>query len=153
MGEVEEVTVRMTQLRLTTGETVLLPNSILYKNPVQILTNRGTRRVTVICGVSYDTELDSAIAVIKDAVTSCASVSNQQSVQIFPIEFGSSSIDIEVTWWTESKPFDVRASRAEVICSVKSALDRAEIEIPFPYRTLTFKAPLKVNEGLETQGQ
>lgn len=148
MGEVEEVTVRMTQLRLTTGEIVLLPNAILYKNPVNILTNRGTRRVTVICGVSYDTELDSAIAVIECAVHSCKSVSSHQPVQVFPTEFGSSSIDIEVTWWTESKPFDVRASRAEVICGVKSALDQAGIEIPFPYRTLTFKEPLKVDRQL-----
>lgn len=40
-------------------------------------------------------------------------------------------------------PVDVRRSRAEVITAVKKFLDDASIEIPFPYRTLTFKEPLK----------
>ncbi|MEZ5449250.1 MAG: mechanosensitive ion channel family protein [Thiolinea sp.] len=47
-----------------------------------------------------------------------------------------------MTWWTGSKPVDIRRSRDEVIAAVKRALDDAGIEIPFPYRTLTFSEPL-----------
>ena len=32
----------------------------------------------------------------------------------------------------------------EVVSKVKAALDEAGIEIPFPYRTLTFKEPLAI---------
>jgi len=63
-------------------------------------------------------------------------------VQIFAQAFGASSIDFEVTWWTGSSPLEIRRSRDEVVASVKRALDDAGIEIPFPYRTLTFKQPL-----------
>ena len=45
-------------------------------------------------------------------------------------------------------PLDVRRSRDEVVAAVKRALDDAGIEIPFPYRTLTFKEPL----GISTTG-
>jgi small-conductance mechanosensitive channel len=31
------------------------------------------------------------------------------------------------------------------ITAIKTALDEAGIEIPFPYRTLTFKEPLGIN--------
>lgn len=144
MGEVEDITVRMTQLRLTTGEMVLMPNAILYKNPVNILTNNGNRRVTITCGVSYDTDVEQAVAVITRAVKGCKSVSQDQPVQVFPEGFGSSSIDIEVAWWTDARPVDIRASRGEVVQSIKRALDSEGIEIPFPYRTLTFKEPLPV---------
>ncbi|WP_197703565.1 hypothetical protein [Marinobacter sp. LV10R510-11A] len=52
---------------------------------------------------------------------------------------------IEVSWWTGSRPLDIRESRDEVVASIKSALDKAGIEIPFPYRTLTFNDPVSIN--------
>jgi len=71
-------------------------------------------------------------------------------LKIFPRAFGPSSIDIEVAWWTDSTPLAVRRSRGEVITAIKAALDDAGIEIPFPYRTLTFKETLQV-KGLQNQ--
>ena len=50
-----------------------------------------------------------------------------------------------MTWWTGSKPVNIRESRDEVVAAVKSALDKSGIEIPFPYRTLTFNQPISVN--------
>lgn len=144
MGEVEDITVRMTQLRLTTGEMVLVPNAILYKNPVNILTNNGKRRVSITCGVSYDTDIEQAVEAITTAVKRCKSVTGSKPIQVFPEAFGSSSIDIEVAWWTDARPVDIRSSRGEVIQSIKRELDDREIEIPFPYRTLTFKESLPV---------
>ena len=35
-------------------------------------------------------------------------------------------------------------ARDAVVAAVKSALDEAGIEIPFPYRTPTFKHPLEI---------
>jgi small-conductance mechanosensitive channel len=72
-------------------------------------------------------------------------ISDSRPVEIFANEFADSSINFEVSWWTGSKPLDIRASRDEVVASIKSALDNSGIEIPFPYRTLTFKQPLNVN--------
>lgn len=144
LGEVEDVTIRMTKLRLTSGELMLVPNSFLFKNPVNVVTNRTLRRVEIIAGVAYDVDLEQALAVIQEAVESCSTVHSSKAVQVFPQGFGDSSIDIEVAWWTQAKPFDVRQSRAEVIIAIKRALDQAGIEIPFPYRTLTFKEPLPI---------
>jgi small-conductance mechanosensitive channel len=71
------------------------------------------------------------------------SVDSDKKVQIFAQAFGASSIDFEVTWWTGSSPLEIRQSRDQVVAAVKRALDEAGIEIPFPYRTLTFKEPLE----------
>jgi small conductance mechanosensitive channel len=71
-------------------------------------------------------------------------VEPSKPVEIFPQAFGSSSIDIEVTWRTGNMPVDIRRSRGEVITAVKKALDEAGIEIPFSYRTHTFKEPLAI---------
>ena len=82
------------------------------------------------------------VRVIREAVESCESVDEGRDVEVFPQAFGASSIDIEVAWWTDPTPLGIRRSRGEVVTAVKRALDEAGIEIPFPYRTLTFKEPL-----------
>ncbi|OEY70897.1 mechanosensitive ion channel protein MscS [Rheinheimera salexigens] len=145
-GTVEAILVRETHIRKTDGELVILPNSMLFKNPLTIKTDIDQRRTTIICGVGYGENVDEARSVIKQAVTDCKTViSDSRPVQIFANEFADSSVNFEVTWWTGSKPIDIRQSRDEVIAAIKSALDNADIEIPFPYRTLTFNQPVSIN--------
>jgi len=146
-GRVERVLVRMSYIRLTSGELVVVPNAFLFKNPVTVLTSLATRRVQIMAGVAYDVDVPTAVDVITRAVTSCNSVNGERPVQVFPQGFGESSIDIEVTWWTDPEPVDIRRSRAEVVVAIKQALDAEGIEIPFPYRTLTFKEPLPVQSS------
>jgi small conductance mechanosensitive channel len=143
-GKVESVNIRMTEIRLTTGELVLVPNSTLFKNPVNVLTNKPHRRVTIITGIAYGEDVSASVEIIEKAVKNCNTVELSKPVEIFPQAFGSSSVDIEVTWWTGNEPIDIRRSRGEVVTAVKKALDEAGIEIPFPYRTLTFKEPIPI---------
>ena len=146
-GEVVRVTVRMTEIRLPSGELVVLPNSILFKNPVEIITAPSRRRIAIVVGVAYGASVADAVKVIEKAVRDCASVDSDKAVQVFPQAFGASSIDIETAWWTGAGLLDERRSRGEVLTAIKSALDEAGIEIPFPYRTLTFKEPLQTRSA------
>ncbi|MFD1216461.1 mechanosensitive ion channel family protein [Microbulbifer celer] len=146
-GRVEAVEVRNTAIRRTTGELVIVPNLFLFKNPCEILTDRNKRRITIIAGVAYGEDVATAVKVIEAAVLDCETVRDDEPVQIFPQGFGDSCIDIEVTWWSGSSPLEGRRSRGEVVTAVKKALDDAGIEIPFPYRTLTFKESLTVGKA------
>lgn len=145
-GIVEDITIRDTLVRQTDGQPVIVPNSVLFKNPVTVRTDRDKRRVTVMCGVAYDEDVDAAREVIERALQKVDSVDTDEPVQVLAQSFGASSIDFEVTWWTGSKPVDVRKSRDAVVAQVKSALDEAGIEIPYPYQTLTFHEPLPVRQ-------
>ena len=145
-GIVEDITIRDTLVRQTDGQPVIVPNSVLFKNPVTVRTDRDKRRVTVMCGVAYDEDVDAAREVIEQAVHKVDSVDTDKPVQVFAQSFGASSIDFEVTWWTGSQPVDVRKSRDAIVAQVKSALDEAGIEIPYPYQTLTFHEPLPVRQ-------
>ncbi len=146
-GKVENILVRETHLRQTDGQLVIVPNSMLFKNPLRIRTDIDQRRTTIICGIAYSEDVAHGRDVITQAVNSCSSViTDEQPVQIFAQEFADSAINFEVTWWTGSLPVDIRRSRDEVITAVKQALDEAGIEIPFPYRTLTFNEPLQLQK-------
>lgn len=144
-GFVEEITVRDTNLRRTDGQRIVVPNAILFKNPVHVRTDNNERRITVMCGVAYGEDVDQCRDIIKKTVEGLNTVNKNKEVQIFAQAFGASSVDFEVTWWTGSSPLEIRKSRDEVVAAVKRALDDAGIEIPFPYRTLTFKEPLNIN--------
>lgn len=137
-GSVEEVQIRMTLIRSVTGELILVPNATIYKNVVRVLTNKPERRLTIMCGIAYGENVGEGRRVIEEAVKSCQTISTTKPVEIFAQAFGASSIDFEVTWWTKPTPLDQRRSRDEVVEAVKSALDEAGIEIPYPYRTLVF---------------
>lgn len=137
-GQVEQITIRDTKLRKTDGQVIVMPNAMLFKNPVVVRTAQDFRRTTIICGVAYGEDVDEARAVITKAVKAVDEVRDDiRDVQIFAQAFGASSIDFEITWWTGSRPVDIRQSRDQVVAAVKRALDEAGIEIPFPYRTLT----------------
>ncbi len=149
-GQVEVITIRDTHIRQTDGQLVVAPNAMFFKNPVTIRTSGELRRTTVICGVAYGEDVDRAREVIEAAVHAVDSVRDDvKDVQIFAQEFADSSINFEVTWWTGSRPVDIRSSRDKVVAAVKRALDDNGIEIPFPYRTLTFKEPMSMRRATD----
>ncbi len=145
-GKVEYITLRETHVRKLSGELTVVPNSILFKNPVEILTDIEQRRHEVVVGVSYDTHLDHAADVIRRAVEDIDEVLVSKGVDIFAQEFNSSSVDFLVRWWAGASPRAGWESKDKVVRAIKSAFDEAGIEIPFPYVTHTFKETVPVSQ-------
>ena len=63
---------------------------------------------------------------------------------MFAHAFTDEGIEFEVTWWTGSRPVDVRRSRDEVVAAVKQALDEAGLRVAVPRRGLAFDPPLEI---------
>lgn len=148
-GIVEEITIRMTELRRTNGELIVLPNARLFKEPVVVRTSQSVRRMTIAAGVAYEADVDEARRVITEAVKACDTVNQDHEVEVFIDGLGASSVDFAVTWWCGAMPLQERASRDQVVGSVKKALDAAGIEIPWPQQVVSFKTPLAVDRGKE----
>ena len=148
-GKVEHITLRETHIRKLSGEVTIVPNSVLFKNPVEILTDKDQRRHDVVIGVSYDTDLDEAAEVIRKAVTGIEEVDTDKGIDIFAQEFNSSSVDFLVRWWSGSTPRAGWESKDKVVRAIKRGLDDAGIEIPFPYVTHTFKERVPIAEAAE----
>ncbi len=145
VGRVEDVQLRMTSIRKPSGELVILPNSELITNAVEVITDQAERRIEVMTGVAYGEDVTNAVEVIQKAMNSIELINHDKDVLVLPTAFGASSIDISLLFWTGSKLMDERKAKAEVVTKVKAALDEAGIEIPFPYRTLTFDEPLQLH--------
>nr|WP_202386862.1 mechanosensitive ion channel family protein [Qipengyuania algicida] len=138
-GTVEKITLRETHIRQFSGELTILPNSTIFKNPVKIYSDRPFRRFQLTVGVSYDTDLTRARKVIANAVKTVEGVDGDHASEVYLREFGGSSIDLLVRWWVDTKQNSLMEVQSNVVNAIKEALDQAEIEIPFPYITHTFK--------------
>ena len=138
-GKVEHITLRETHIRKLSGELTIVPNSMIFKNPVEILTDETMRRHEVVAGVSYDTDLDHAAEVIRKSVEAVEGTDTDRGVDVFATTFNSSSVDFLVRWHAGSAPRDMWSSTDKVVRAIKRGLDDAGIEIPFPYVTHTFK--------------
>lgn len=146
-GKVERVSIRETYIRQTDDQLILVPNHFLFTNPLYILTDKPLRRFEIIVGIAFDEHMEVARSVIRDALTDLDLVAKNKPIEVYAREFNSSSMDFTVRWWAPSGPLDMHQSRDKVVTAIKLALDEAGIEIPFPYRTLTFKEPIAMRTG------
>ncbi|PEQ13361.1 mechanosensitive ion channel protein MscS [Novosphingobium sp. PC22D] len=145
-GTVEKITLRETHIRQFSGELTIMPNSMIFKNPVKIHTDQVERRFDIMVGVAYDTDLPEAEAAIMRALKSVDTIAHNRPVDAFAREFGASSIDFWVRWWVNTKEQNLFLVQRDVVYAIKRELDAAGIEIPFPYVTHTFKEDVPIKE-------
>lgn len=137
-GKVEKITLRETHIRQFSGELTIMPNSMIFKNAVKIFTDPGQRRFQIMVGVSYDADLEQARKAIHDAVVSVEGIMPAKGADVYAREFGASSIDFLVRWWVDTRTSSLFEVQNAVVLAIKTALDDAKIEIPYPYVTHTF---------------
>lgn len=139
LGTVEDVTLRYTAIRRAQGQIVLIPNSMVFKDPLINYTETSDRRVDLEVGVSYADDLEEVKRVAIEAVAGVPGRNETRDVELFYTGFGGSSIDFVVRFWlTDAYQGSFMAARSEAIVRIKGAFDRAGITIPFPIRTLDF---------------
>lgn len=146
LGKVEKITLRETYVRQLSNELTIMPNSMLFKNAVQILTDDTVRRNEVVVGVSYDTDLEVAQQAIYDAMQTVDALVEDRPVVVYAQQFGGSSIDFLVQWYAQSAARDLRQTKSEAIKAIKKGLDAAGIDIPFPIQTNYFPEPLRIEQ-------
>ena len=146
LGKVEKITLRETYVRQLSNELTIMPNSMLFKNAVKILTDDTVRRNEVVVGVSYEADLEVAQKAIEDAMKTVDAVVEDRPVIVYAQEFGGSSIDFLVQWYAQSAARDLRQTKSEAIKAIKKGLDAAGIDIPFPIQTNYFAEPLRIEQ-------
>jgi small-conductance mechanosensitive channel len=147
-GTVEQIDIRTTQIRTYTGERVLLPNSTVFTSAVLVRTAFGSRRTDLEVGVDYNTPLPKAAKILERVITKVEGVLEDPAPEIDLLEFGDSSINFAVRYWTLPQIREVRHAQTKAIFAIKQAFDEADINIPYPIRSLYFYNQDKYNDYL-----
>ena len=141
-GTVEDIKIRATTIRTYDGRQVVIPNSDLYTSALTVNTAYKQRRLQVAVGIGYEDDIEAAKAEIIQALNKADSVSKKAEPSVIATGFGGSTIDLMVRWFIEDgTQANKVASIHEVIVEIKTALDTAGVNIPFPIRTIDLSDP------------
>lgn len=151
-GIVEHVSVRNTHIRRSDGVRIVIPNAVLFANPVHVLTDLPFTRQKVTCIINLDEDIEKIRKIINQAVIESHSVNKDKDkdIQVYVELLSSAGINFDIYWWCSSKQADIRYSRDEVLSNIKKALDVANIELSHSY-TLSFEkaVPIELNHKEE----
>lgn len=148
MGKIIEIQTRATVLKAFDGTKIIVPNAELFKNQVTSLTSNPFRRIQIINGVSYDSDLRRTYQVVMDAVKSTPGVLAMPKPSIFFYEWGDYSINFKINAWVDTKGGWVKI-RNQLIMNIGEALDKSGIEIPYPIQTILMNKEGGAESGLE----
>jgi len=133
-GMVESVGIMSTQIRLWSGEILTLPNSTILASPIYNYSRSVARRVDIKIGISYRSDIDKAIEVIKTVLWNNELVLAEPEPVIIVDSLAESSVDLKILFWVPAQEF--WTVRKVVIRDLKKALESVGIEIPLPQRVV-----------------
>ncbi len=138
-GFVTEISLRNIILRKPDNNVVVIPNSKFIDGSFTNYSLNKRARIFVNCGVGYESDLqmveDLTVKIIKNQFEQV----DDEEVEFFFTEFGDSSINFMVRFWTDCiNVKQEHAARHKAIKLIKQHFDERDINIPFPIRTLDF---------------
>ena len=132
IGVVKEIEIFTTKLTGLSNREIIIPNGSLSNGNIINYTTEGTRRVDLIFGVGYDSDIKNTKNVLLEVLTSHPKVLQDPIPTVNVLELADSSINFAVRPWCKSE--DYWTVYFEVTEKTKEALDTAGIEIPYPHQ-------------------
>ncbi len=139
-GLVENINLRITQLRDAEGRLITVPNSA-----VDIVANRSSEwsRADINIPVAYQSDIDCAIAVIHQVAEIMTQDPQwQEQIWEFPNILGVDQFSdrgIMIRVWIKTEPLEQWNVAREFRRRVKIALDMAGVSIPVPQQQILFE--------------
>ncbi len=134
MGTVKEITLNFTELADLSNVKVIVPNSEVWGNTIRNYSANTTRRAEWTFGVGYGANLATAERVIRETIMADPRAKSDPEPFIQVNNLGDFSVDFLVRVWCDAS--DLFAFQADMKRQVKEALDAADVDIPFPTRTV-----------------
>ncbi len=131
-GQVQEITWRATKLRTKAGQFLVVPNSVIGKEPILNFSEPTVpTRVEVEVGASYATPPNDVKRAMHEAIANAPLAMRTPEPQVVIKAFGGSSIDYLALFWIQDYATD-RMARDQVRTNIWYTFRRYNIEIPFP---------------------
>lgn len=128
-GTVSEIQIFYTKLVTGDNKVIILPNGNLANNTITNVTASKCRRMDILVGISYSSDLKHAKEVLQEVLDKDEKVLKDKERTVFVDELAASGVNIGVRCWFENDDFWEGKWRITENC--KYALDAAGIEIPF----------------------
>ncbi len=128
-GVVKEIQIFYTKLQTVDNKIIVVPNGTLANTSLTNITGQDMRRLDFQVHVAYNTDLKKAKQVLDTLLDNCKAILKDKERFVVVEELGESSIAIGVKAWVSTD--DYWTTRWDLLEKVKSAMDEANIEIPY----------------------
>ncbi len=128
MGEVVDMKLSYTQIKTVDGHTIVVPNKHIIGDIIHNYSDVKLLEINV--GVSYGSDIDKAIALVREVIKKDARAVKEPNVGIS--QFAESSVNIYARLWCRQD--DYWETMFAVNKNIFDAFKREAIEIPFPQR-------------------
>ena len=131
-GQVQEITWRATKLRTKDGEFLVVPNSIVSKEPVLNYSEPTVANsLSVEVGASYLTPPNQVKAAMLEAIANAPLAIRAPEPRVLVQGFGDSAINYTAYFWVNDYGVE-REARDQVRTNIWYEFRRRNIEIPWP---------------------
>ncbi len=128
-GTVTKIDMFYTTLRTFDDKMITIPNQMLTNSSVVNLTKTGTRRIDLIVGISYRSDIDQAKRVLREIIDAENRILRDRPIDIFVDQLAASSVELGIHVFTTADQYwSTRWSLNEVI---KKRFDAEGISIPY----------------------
>lgn len=136
-GTVHEISIFYTKLATADHKIIVIPNGTLANTSLTNVTQSDKRRLDIVVGVSYESDLQKVKRVLSDLVEQEPERLKDEAFEVVVSELAESSVKMGIRIWVPTdKYWEVRNRMME---EIKTELDKNEIEIPFPRLDVKFK--------------
>jgi small-conductance mechanosensitive channel len=148
-GVVEDISLRVSRVRTFDNELLTVPNSRLTSSVIKNPVANEQLRLKFVFGIGYDDDIDRATEIITEEAEAHPDVLEDPAPSVRLIELGDSSVGLQSrVWISDPSRADFVQTRAEYVQTVKERFDEANINIPYPNRTVGGGIELAGIEGV-----
>jgi small conductance mechanosensitive channel len=134
-GTVEEISLFTSSLISPDNVLTIVPNGDIWSDAVTNFSARDTRRLDLVFGVSYGSDLRAAEQALRDVIAEDDRILSEPAEPFVAVtDLGASSVDFTIRVWCATS--DYWALRFHMLQAVKETFDARGIEIPFPTTTI-----------------
>jgi len=135
-GTIKEINLRATEMLTLDGRLVLIPNKDVFTNTITNYTRSIKRRLDFLVGISYESDVKYAENVLLDALNEVPILLKDPAPSVKFESFGESTFDLGVYVWFDTEKQDIVEVNNAAVMTIKTALEGANIEMPFPTRKI-----------------
>ena len=134
-GYVSEITARYVVLRSGGGQEALIPNETFVTSTVinDSYTARSLKH-SLNVQVSYQSDLEQAIAILKEAAAEQPRVSKDPAPSAHLVGFGDNGVDLILGFWVNDPENGLLDLSSKILLSIWHRFKDAGIEFPYPQR-------------------
>ncbi|WP_316797775.1 mechanosensitive ion channel family protein [Pedobacter frigidisoli] len=146
-GTMKSIGFRSSVITTWDGGDLVMPNGDLLNSHLMNWTLAGNRkRVAVVIGVAYHTDLQKCRQILMETLEAETRVLKSPPPVVQFEQFGSSTIDLKIYFWTKHMS-ENNATRSDLVIAITNAFKINEIQIPFPQQDVYLHQPKEKNEG------